>query len=169
LIGECHIKIYSPTRTHYRDPKSASLWSINLSVFVLTPFCSLLSRHSAYTLMKMTKESSEAINWRRTDNAMAKRKKTIGQTKIYKTLHKKLNKSSMIETIVNMYHDKPTRTHYRDPESASLWSINMSVFVLTPFCSLLSRHSAYTLIRLLGLKLPEMEVSVPFWKWFVPH
>jgi hypothetical protein len=66
----------------------------------------------------------------------------------------------LTETIVNMYHDKPTRTHYRDPEYASLWSINLSVFVLTPICSLLSRHSAYTLVRLLGLKLPEMEVII---------
>jgi len=66
----------------------------------------------------------------------------------------------LIEKIVNMYHDTPTRTHYRDPESASLCSINMSVFALIPFYSVLSRHSAYTLFRLLGLKWPEMEVII---------
>jgi len=35
------------------------------------------------------KGSSESVN-RRTDNTMAKRKRTKGQTTIYKTLHKKL-------------------------------------------------------------------------------
>jgi hypothetical protein len=71
-----------------------------------------------------------------TDNAIAKRKRTKGQTKIHKTL-------LLTETMVNMYHDTPTRTHYRDPESASLCSVNLSVFAVTPFYSLLSRHSAY--------------------------
>jgi hypothetical protein len=33
----------------------------------------------------------EAANRRRTDNAMAKRKRTKGQTAIYKTSHIKLN------------------------------------------------------------------------------
>ena len=59
----------------------------------INKYCLLLNSHLTKSL-KMTKVSSEAINWRRTDNAMAKRKRTIGQTKIYKTLHKKLNKSS---------------------------------------------------------------------------
>ena len=38
----------------------------------------------------ITQEKSEAVNQRRTDNAMAKRKKTNRQTMINKTLHKKL-------------------------------------------------------------------------------
>ena len=35
-------------------------------------------------------KQSEAVNRRGTDNAMTKRKRTIGQTTIYKTLHGKL-------------------------------------------------------------------------------
>jgi hypothetical protein len=38
----------------------------------------------------MTKVSSEAINQRMTDNTIAKRKRTKGQTKIHKTFHRKL-------------------------------------------------------------------------------
>ena len=36
------------------------------------------------------KDYSKAINPRNTDNTMAKRKRTKGQTMIYKTLHRKL-------------------------------------------------------------------------------
>jgi len=37
-----------------------------------------------------TKGQSESVNRRRTDNTMTKRKRTKGQTMIYKTLHIKL-------------------------------------------------------------------------------
>jgi hypothetical protein len=40
--------------------------------------------------LKITKGESEAVIRRRTDNTMAKRKMKKGQTKIYKTLHRKL-------------------------------------------------------------------------------
>jgi hypothetical protein len=40
--------------------------------------------------LKIPKGYSEAINRRRTDNTMIKRKRTKGQTTIYKTLHRKL-------------------------------------------------------------------------------
>jgi hypothetical protein len=36
---------------------------------------------------KMPKEQSEAVNRRSTDNTMVKRKRTKGQTTIYKTLY----------------------------------------------------------------------------------
>jgi hypothetical protein len=39
---------------------------------------------------KKSLKQSEAVNRRRTNNAMAKRKRAIGQTTIYKTLHGKL-------------------------------------------------------------------------------
>ena len=56
----------------------------------INKYCLLLNSHLMKSL-KMTKVPSETINRRGTDNAMAKRKRTIGQTKIYKALHKKLN------------------------------------------------------------------------------
>jgi hypothetical protein len=37
-----------------------------------------------------TKGVSESVNRRKTDNGMTKRKRTKGQTTIYKTLHRKL-------------------------------------------------------------------------------
>jgi len=39
--------------------------------------------------LKIPKEQSETVN-QRTDNTMVKRKRTKGQTTIYKTLHRKL-------------------------------------------------------------------------------
>ena len=39
---------------------------------------------------KKSLKQSEAVNRRSTDNTMAKRKRAIGQTTIYKTLHGKL-------------------------------------------------------------------------------
>ena len=39
---------------------------------------------------KIPKGQSEAVTRRRRDNTMTKRKKTKGQTTIYKTLHRKL-------------------------------------------------------------------------------
>jgi hypothetical protein len=40
--------------------------------------------------LKIPKGYSEAMNRRRTDNTMIKRKRTKGQTTFYKTLHRKL-------------------------------------------------------------------------------
>jgi len=40
--------------------------------------------------LKISKGESESVNWRRTNNTMAKRKSTKGETTIYKTLHRKL-------------------------------------------------------------------------------
>jgi len=40
--------------------------------------------------LKIPKGQSESANRRRTDNTMAKRRRTKGQTSIYKTLHRKL-------------------------------------------------------------------------------
>jgi hypothetical protein len=40
--------------------------------------------------LKIPKGKAESVNLRRTDNIMAKRKLTKGQTTIYKTLHRKL-------------------------------------------------------------------------------
>jgi len=40
---------------------------------------------------------SEAVNQRRTDNAMANRKWTTGQTTIYKILHRKLKHRSCVQ------------------------------------------------------------------------
>jgi hypothetical protein len=40
--------------------------------------------------LTIPKGLSESVNRRRTDNAMAKRKRTKGQTTIYKRLHRKL-------------------------------------------------------------------------------
>jgi len=40
--------------------------------------------------LKVPKGESETVNQRRTNNTMAKIKGTIGQTMIYKTLHRKL-------------------------------------------------------------------------------
>jgi len=40
--------------------------------------------------MKIPNGKSEVVNQRRTDNTMAKRKSTKGQTTIYKTVHIKL-------------------------------------------------------------------------------
>ena len=40
--------------------------------------------------LKIPKGYSESVNRRRTDNTMAKRKRTKGQTTNYKTLHTKL-------------------------------------------------------------------------------
>ena len=42
-----------------------------------------------YNGQKIPKGSSEAVSWRRTDNTIAKRKRTTGQTTIYKTTHRK--------------------------------------------------------------------------------
>jgi hypothetical protein len=39
--------------------------------------------------LKIPNESSEAVTQRRTDNTIAKRKSTKGQTTIYKALHRK--------------------------------------------------------------------------------
>jgi len=39
--------------------------------------------------LKIPKRKSESVNWR-TDNKMTKRKRTNGQTTIFKTLHRKL-------------------------------------------------------------------------------
>jgi len=40
--------------------------------------------------MKIPKGSLKTVNWKRTDNTMAKRKRTKGQTTIYKTYHRNL-------------------------------------------------------------------------------
>jgi hypothetical protein len=52
-------------------------------------FHGFLEKIDKYTLdqesMKTPKRQSESINLRRTDNTMAKRKSTKGQTTIYKT------------------------------------------------------------------------------------
>jgi hypothetical protein len=49
-------------------------------------YCIMFAKKS----LKMSKVSSEAVNRRRTDSTMPKRKRTKTQTSIYKTLHRKL-------------------------------------------------------------------------------
>ena len=73
----------------------------------LTSYIYFLNSHKAfyrmvkYILNKSHKKSlkipkgwPESVNWRRTDNTKVKRKRTNGQTTIYKTLHRKLIKLS---------------------------------------------------------------------------
>ena len=55
--------------------------------------CNQYNDHGLVKSLKIPKWSSESIN-RRTDNTMDRRKRTKGQTTIYKTLHK--NKRSNI-------------------------------------------------------------------------